>query len=221
MARPRRSRGRRRVRVRKRGDWCYRCTVPGEGEPLIGSYDGEVQHTLLNGVSTAQIMVLYDSVDAMTSPMRLSTVSFLPRAARAEGRNPFIIACELDVCFRPLTWSANAFSMLGIRLGIFDQDNVDSIPAVSNEYTMWANSPDVSQPSVDANDRVMNIRDWRLYWAFNAEVTAPAFHFRRFLRVNRRLPSSSQCLGLYLETPEGNTDLRYFINCRTLVADEG
>lgn len=207
------------MRKRTRYDWVYRPDAIGEGSPTTGTYQGAYTSSLPSGVLGATILVLYDSIDWLVEIDRTS--NYITRAARAEGRQPMVGGVELDLGIVPDTWSENGALHLGWRVGFFEQDPSDGVPAVLPEYSMWAGPGVTDEPAVDANDTQTNIREGRFYAAFNASVTSPIFHIHRFLRFKRRMPGSRYCLGVYLESSPSSVGIRLFRNCRTLVADEG
>lgn len=224
-------RGRRRVAA----DWVYRSSGGFSSAP--GTYNGRVSFTVAaNSPPTQQILsnanILYDSQDYLEVMNRetIGNALGMPMAARAEGRRALCWRVQGSIMWRPANgWAAGGIWHMGMRLGWYEQDPQAGALSVVPEYSMW--EPEIvngvqGDVAVWANDRLMNMREWRMVTTFDAEKEI-AF-IRQYINVRvpiPRAPSSIHCLAMYVEAPSTITQLvantQYFMNLRTLVSDEG
>lgn len=223
MARSRRSKPARMFQKRQRADWVYRPDMVDDTGALIdqmGTYDSTVK-LQTTGVANSTLSWLYDSVNRLKVLGAIGGAGFVqvPRAARAEGRNPLCLAAEISLILQPQTWAVGDQYRLGIRLMHAEQDPDDGLPLFNAEYTMWepaaAGTP---RAAIFANERTF-IREWRTAAQFNDN--SQLWVFRRFVRFRRALPPE-RGLGIFLQMPNtSSVNLNVQFWCRTLVVDEG
>jgi len=207
-----------------RADWVYRPNMFDDTGALIdqqGTYDSTVS-PLPSGPDNSQAFWLYDSVNRLKQLGASGGAAFVqvPRAARAEGRNPLVLAVQIWICMTPSVWALGNAFRTGIRLMTVDQDPDDGLALFNAEYTMWnpaaAGTP---RAAVFANEKNL-IREWRYARAFSDNGNM--FVFRAFWRGRRTL-RPEQGLALFMQTDNSNESVtlnkQFF--CRSLVVDEG
>lgn len=230
MARAR-ARGRTRGRTKRRADWVYRpnarlvATYGVIDADVVGSYTGYIPaHG--TGPGNAQGHVLYDSqnyLKALVGGPFAQPTSALPRAARAEGRNPTILAVEGIVYWEPSTWALGNLMAIGMRLGTFQQSPGTGSFLLDPGYSMWIDEPagagsDLSVPALWANNGRGNAWERRIHYGFSDNQ---AFTVVRVRWRGRRTLKPDECFGLYTELEPTSVNTRTQFWLRTLVADEG
>lgn len=222
---------------RPKADWVYRGAdyIPGdpadndwlEENPDLASYGHSVQGVTA-GLNGAAAWILYDSMNRRAQLLNTfstaggwDTVALLPRAARAEGRNPLILATEGQLLIRPSTWALGSLMAFGLRIGIFEQDPSDGLLLLDAEYHMrnaFAGSTGHSQAATWANDR-MWVWERRYYVTFDS--TRPAALNLDIRWRGRRTLKPHQCFAIYCEADSASVNLTVQRWMRTLVVDEG
>jgi len=214
-------------------DWVYRPT--GLFSTAPGTYNGRSSLTVatntVNQILSAAA-ILYDSQDYLGVITRESfgNTSDMPKAARAEGRRARCIRVQGKILFLPANgWAEGGRWYMGVRLGWYEQDPQGGRLLVAPEYSMW--EPEIvtgafGDVALWANDRLQNMREWRLHQGYDTEKAAGFVPLHINVRLPiQRAPSSLHCLALYFEAPSTITTLvantQFWVNCRTLVADEG
>lgn len=227
MARSRRRTSRRR---RPRADWVFRGS--GHGGNLTGgllddnlaSYTPVV--TSINvGSANARALILYDSQNTLTHPHSDATtgaMTFLPGAARAEGRNPTILAVVGQLYIEPSTWAAGQIQAYGIRIGAFEQDPQTGLLSLDPDYSMWNI---LAAPVVSAQASTWaNWKNWdyehRTFRVFTTSNGNGGFQIPIRFRCRRRL-KPWQCYAVYMEGENTSVNARIQPWFRTLVSDEG
>lgn len=224
----RRSKGRFK-RPKRRADWVYRSSghiesTAGAGVDLLGTYDSNVlNHT--SGTAASQGHILYDSQNYLRTPVRETfggVLSHIPRAARAEGRKPTILAVEGIVYWEPSTWALGSLMAIGMRLGVFEQDPGSGNVLLDPEYSMWNDGPYAAGGSLSkvvdwANNGRNNTWERRIHYGFsdNSVFTVVRVRWR-----GRRSLLANECFALYTELEGTSVDTRTQYWLRTLVADE-
>lgn len=210
-----------------RPDWVYRSDLHDEAGGLVdpwGTYE-QVGAGLVSGYENSIAQVLYDGHNYLGSAAAMAgnVPVFQPRAARAEGGKPKILAVQGVIGAIPSVWALGSVFNLGIRFGVFEQDEVSGAPVFPAEYNMWgytgAINQNVTKPATFANTRNWD-RELRRFEAFNAGGGSIRFNYHFRFKVNRRL-RPHECYAVYLETQGGSSTLSTVFFLRTLVADEG
>lgn len=211
---------------RQRADWVYRPNMFDDTGALIdqqGTYDQTIA-TITPGVVNSQAFWLYDSVNRLKQLGAIGGANFVqvPRVARAEGRNPLVLAVELTMFITPSTWALGSQFRHGIRLMTIDQDPDDGLALFNAEYTMWdAAGAGLPRAAIFANEKNL-WREWRFARFFNNDSTTPIWAFYGRWR-GRRSIRPEQGLALFHQTDNtaATTTLQIQRWCRTLVVDEG
>lgn len=214
---------------KRRADWVYRHGGRPEAtsvnaNDLLGTYDSSiVAHG--TGVANAQGHILYDSQNYMRASVRETfggVLSHVPRAARAEGRKPSILAVEGIVYWEPDTWALGQLMAIGMRVGVFEQDPGSGNILIDPEYSMWEDAQYVAGSSLStvvdwANNGRGNAWERRVHYGFSDNQ---AFTVLRVRWRGRRALLPNECFALFteLEGTSVNTRVQYWL--RTLVADE-
>jgi len=231
-----RSRRRARAPRRLKADWVYRgvALYPGDtasdawlDESLgLASYFMESPITWTAGTANARFLVLYDSQNRLTQLLNtfsvagsFGTVTAVPKAARAEGRNPRILASEGQVVITPSAWALGNVMFFGARLGVFEQDPSSGQVVLNADYHMMGASASIHSQAATWANQPGWVREWYVYRTFHAE-RVPEYIFRYRWR-GRRVLEPHQCFGLYLESDSTSVNMATRPACRTLVADEG
>lgn len=210
-----------------RPDWVYRSDLHDEAGGLVdpwGTYE-QVGAGLVSGQQNAIAQVLYDGTNYLGTAvgMGANVPIFQPRAARAEGNKAKVHMVDGWIGVIPSTWALGSVFNLGIRFGVFEQDEVSGAPMVPIEYNMWgyggAITQNVTKPAVFANTRNWD-RELRRFEAFNTGAGPVRFNYRFRFKANRRL-RPHECYGVYAETQEGSVTLSMVFFLRSLVSDEG
>jgi len=213
-----------------KGDWVYR---PSEVDDVFnqGSYDpepgGSFEHTLTGGPSNLISIVLYDSQNYFRAVSNQSVGGSrmgLPKAARAEGRQPTIMMVEGVISFSRVTWTTGNTDAWAIRLGEFEQDDDSAQVLIDTTYTMYDQSSDPDAPAVFANDAQQNWKTWWFSTSFNnngGAFSPVTYQMRFFWKGRRKLHGGSHCCALLLEKPDtvSDVDVRFRPCLRTFVSD--
>lgn len=226
MARSR-SRGRRPTKSRRpKADWVYRghlLNSSGGNSDALGTYEHQiVPHS--TGIVAAQSHVLYDSRGYIAETGRAGFVSggaqaILPRAARAEGSRPTILAVEGLIYVEPSTWALGNLIAMGFRIGVFEQDVITGSFAIDAEYSMWTNlNPIGPRPNQWANNQRGRAWEHRLHWGFKSD--GPVFTQVHVRWKGRRSLFHNECFGLYTELEGTSVGTRCQYWLRSLVVDE-
>lgn len=210
---------------RRKADWVYRPDLRASDDLLDGDTWGSYEHTVkaqTSGVTNARSHILYDSVNRLAS-LTLGAGNgnaFVPRAARAEGRKPTILAVEGIVYVEPSTWAIGNLIAMGLRIGIFDQDPIDGAMIVEPDYTLWiAGLPTAGNTAaIWANQGRRNLWERRVHHGFSDNQTFIVVRVR--WRGRRRL-EPHEALVLYTELEPTSVNVRTQSWLRTLVIDEG
>jgi len=202
-----------------KADWVYRATDPNGS--TIGSYDPNQSHALNAGLEGASFCVLYDSVDFMRTlhyDSLTSSDSTYPRASRAEGRRPLILAVEGSVIWLPSAWAIGSSWFAAGRLGPFEQDTTLGGASIQAEWGIWQTPLGNMELSTFANAR-QNLRTWWHTKGFNDNGNRWMTRYR--WRGKHRLYDSKTCFGMYFEAPDNSVNMTFLPLFRTLVVDEG
>lgn len=223
-----------------RGDWVYRgdttavyALTPSTTQltPALnvprGTYSPTIT-TITAGPETSNVFMLYDSQSRMrhqasTFFTAANTFGYadLHGAARAEGREPLILAVEGMIYFEPTVWALGNLMAIGIRPIVLEQDPADGGVLLSPTYSMWDDGTVLQAPIGNcadwANDK-MWLLDRRIHHGFSDNQTFITPHFR--WKGRRRL-KPNQCLALYVELEGTSVNVRMQPWLRTFVIDEG
>jgi len=236
QAHRRRSGGRRRVAL----DWVYRPSGNENVSSTPGAYNGsqnvlQATNSVAAGIINSNVYVLYDSQDYLEQ-MTYESATLggvgLPQAARAEGRRASCYRVQGTIAWFPTTgWASGSQYVWGARLMWCEQDHTNGGALLDPPYSMW--EPEIiagahSEVTTYANNRLLNMREIRMYQSFNVETPTQY----RSIGINwkvpyRRAPSSQHALYLYVEAPANSllalttVVAQFNINLRTLVSDEG
>lgn len=221
---------------RPKADWVYRgmFETPGSeppADPWVSEAQGlasytEFVGTFAAGPTSARFLVLYDSRNRLAELAStwsvaggFNSIAMMPRAARAEGKKPLILASEGQIYLRANTWALGNIMAWGYRIGVFEQDPLTGLVVLNADYSMWNTSADWNdQVSTWANQSgwVQERRFWR---TFNADFPSDTSFSYRW-RGRRRL-KEHECFGIYLEAESTSVNMLTQPWCRTLVSDEG
>lgn len=228
MARSRRRRTPTRRKARK-ADWVYRHhVIDSNNNPAVfdqlGTYEpGIVSHA--TGVDQAQSHILYDSQNyiahvAAGGVIAPTGLPHLQGQARAEGRKPLILAVEGIVYWEPSMWALGNLMAIGMRMGVFEQDQRLGVFSLDVGYSMWLNATGAQQQRVGAwaNNGRNNAWERRIHYGFSDNQ---AFVVVRVNWRGRRRLEPNECFGLYTELEGTSVGTRTQYWLRTLVADEG
>lgn len=209
------------TRPKRHFDWVYRTNAIASDGSIdgLGTYQN-VASTLVGGGSAAWI--LYDSHNHKELLLRGQSPpggvqQSLSMAARAEGRNPLIRRVSAMIRVNPSAWALGSSYVIGLRLGIFEQDPDTGNVLLDVSYSMFA---DLGNAYVAdwANSRE-NLREYRRYVLFTDASSSGQMHVQlNWAGMRRLLPH--QCLAIYAETQGGSVNTTWQRWCRTLVADE-
>lgn len=217
MARPPRRRARRSF------DWVYRPDIWDESGNQVdsrGTYSPIIK-SLTVGPSNALGLILYDSEERLTAGAAWTANNAprqLIRAARAEGRRPFIKMVTGQFYVEPSAWAAGNVVALGMRIGIFEQTSDTGAIGIQSTYNMWSQTAaNPWQPANFANDRKSRLWETRVMKTFNAS-TANSWVIPIRASINRTL-GPEECLAIYLEGESTSVNMRLQSWLRTLIAD--
>lgn len=211
-------------RARRRADWVFR---PDLFDSAAGNVDANGTYSpfafnLPGGLANARWSSLYDSNGYLAFVANAGAGNVgtpLPRAARAEGRRPYVKWVRGKILLQAATWTVGSIFRLGIRFGVWNQNPASGNIIVSAAYSMWnATTLNDDQVAVFANDGEWQ-KEVRMLRTFSTgnEQTAwevpVSFPVRRSLRPN-------QAYGVYLESTTGSATLAVQYWLQTLVADE-
>lgn len=205
-------------------DWVYRPdgrATGGSGEAdNLGTYEGVIK-TLSSGVESAQMPVLYDSKDHMTSTMRgsITTSSDLPNSARAEGKKACILGYEGIIYMEPTQWALGNLMAVGFRVGKQTQDTMTGLVTVDPALSMWVfDVPSQQGPWTFANGYPFFVEERRVHYGFSDNQ---AFTVLRFKRKCKVWLAPNECFGVWCEGENTSVNVRLQFWMRTLVHDEG
>lgn len=203
-----------------KGDWVYRGGELREGSLgwELATYHPGVYKTI--NAATSQAAVLYDSQNYLSDTVGDSLLS-LNRSARAEGRRARTFRVQGVMVSQATTWTLGNEVRLGMRIGVFDQDANDGGISVDPDYRIFqTNAFPGGQAAVFANMRRSNL--WTHYHMLHfATGNETSLRVTRFNVPAKASLGAGECLALYLENLVGGVNLRYWLACRTFVADEG
>lgn len=221
--------------MRRRGgraDWVYRANtqIAADNVPdFIGTSDTygtyePVLTTLGPGAVNAIGKWLYDShnwlrtvAGSQAGPVAGNQrVSFLHRAARAEGKKALILGVQGHIFVSPTTWAVGSAFAIGVRIGAFEQDPVQGALSLDANYSLWQ-VVGTSNPADWANSR-----DWVWETRRDHQFSDNQSFIRIPIRIRcRKWLMPYQGMGVLMETEASSTNVVIQCWLRTLVADEG
>lgn len=208
---------------RKKGDWVYRGDIHDSAGGLIdnfGTYVPGAGFVQVAGSANATIHWLYDSANYRKYSVTVGgTTTGMPSFHRAEGQKPLLLRVQGWISFTPSTWAAGSTFFLGMRLGIFEQNQNTGNALFAAAYNMWNYAAtDAISAAAFANDSRI-IRDWRMVKSFADAGTPIRYNLYLNVKMRRRM-NPTDGLGIYLETATGSTNLVVVSALRTFIVDE-
>lgn len=203
-----------------RGDWVYRGPEWRENANTfeLSTYHPGRYKTI--NAATSQAAILYDSQNYLSSTVS-DSLSALNNSARAEGRRARTFRVQGVIVSQATTWTLGNEVRLGMRIGVFDQDANNGGVSVDPDYRIFDTGAFMgSMACVFANMKRSNL--WTHYHMLHfATGNETSLRVTRFNIPARASLGAGECLALYLENLVGGVNLRYWLACRTFVADEG
>jgi len=210
-----------------RADWVYRDDGLGlsTGGTTIFAQDNLGSYSPEQAVCTSEqsiAFVLYDShnyMRAMTHGGLGASAGALGAAARATGRRPSCRWVRGLIVVDTSGWSVNDELVLGLRIGVFQQDAADGFIEVDPAYTMFAEIVAGEPPTMFANQQRANQWERRFYRRYGDQSTAGLWTIPISTRVRARL-SDDECLAIYAQVDDGSVNAYITPWLSTLVSDE-